>query len=838
VRGGLRSATDVQPLAGGGDAGSGFVALRLPTYISSLVGRQRELADIARVLQTARLVTLTGAGGVGKTRLALAAASTELENFADGVWLASLGSLIDPALVPHSVAAIFGVRERGGRPLLEDLVEAVRERRLLLVLDNCEHLIDASAQLVQALLQGCPGVKVLATSRERLGVPGEVHWRVPSLGAPGAAAAPLHELGQYDAVHLFVERAIAVGPDFRLTSANAAAVAEVCWRLDGIPLAIELAAAWLGTLTVDEIAARLDDRFNLLVGGGRTAPPRQQTLRGAIEWSYDLLGQPEQRLWAALSVFAGGWTLDAAEAVCPAASVRVDADERASSVLALLRQLIEKSMVVVDQTPDGTRYRLLESQHAYAKERAQAAGDLPALERRHLEWCVALAQSVTLPWPDSEQVARLVREHDNLRAALRWCINRGEAVLGLRLAVLLWPLWYTQGLYAEGRAWLGALLALPSASSPTALRARGLAFAGYLSSHQGQMSEAEALLQEGLTTAEHAGAPMEQTLCSDFMGDLARRQGDLTEAAARFERTVRLAHVAGRRLWEAWAVYHLARVHWELGDADSARATLNEAVQLSLGGSELRLDAHVLALRGRLAALDGDHQAARTFEDQSLALLRTIGDQQGLAFASLEAAASALDRGDGSQAARHLDTALKVASESGEQLVLARGMEAVARAVTTTEPHQALRLAGAAAALRASLGLQPSAPDRERLESWVREAQRRLGEAGASAAWATGERDTVAQGVALARACAQSASAGVVGSGREHSNPGLTRREHEVALLMATGLSNRQVARALAITEGTARIHAERILGKLGLRSRVQVGAWARAQGLQVEAAD
>ena len=713
--------------------------------LSSLVGRHRELADIARLLQTGRLVTLTGAGGVGKTRLALAAASTEQLNFADGVGLAPLGSLFDPALVPHAIATIFGVREFGGRPMLQEVIEALRERHVLLVLDNCEHLIDACAQLVEAVLLSCSGVTVLATSRERLGVPGELAWRVPSLGAPAPASAPLRELGQYDAVRLFVERAVAADPDFKLTNANATAVAEVCWRLDGIPLALELAAAWLGTLSVDEIAARLDDRFNLLVGGGRTAPPRQQTLRGAIEWSYDLLGQFERRLLAALSVFAGGWTLDAAEAVC--------ADEQLSNsdVLALLRQLIDKSMVVVDQTPHGTRYRLLESQHAFAKERAQAAGDLPDLERRHAEWCLALAQSVAAPWPEPEQVARLVREHDNLRAALRSCINRGDATLGLRLGVTLWSLWYTQGLYAEGRKWLGELLALPTEATPATLRARGLAFAGYLSSHQGQMSEAEALLNEGLTTAERAGAPLEHTLCSDFMGDLARRRGDLTEAAARFEGTIGLARGAGRRLWEAWAVYHLTRVRWELGDANVARATLDETVYLSSGGSEPRLDAHVLAMRGRLATLDGDHQAALAFEDESLALLRTIGDQQGLAFARLEAAASALDRGDGPHAARHLDAALALASESGEQLVLTRGLEAVARLVATAEPLQALRLAGGAGALRGSLGLHPSGPERERLESWVSDARRRLGEAGAAVAWARGQHDTVAQSLARVR---------------------------------------------------------------------------------------
>jgi predicted ATPase/DNA-binding CsgD family transcriptional regulator len=803
---------------------------RLPSYISSLVGRQRELAELARVLHTTRLVTLTGAGGVGKTRLAVAAAATEVDNFADGVWLAPLGALLDPALVPQSVAAILGIRERGGRSLLEDLVESVHNRQILLVLDNCEHLVDACAQLVQTLLQSCQGVTVLATSRERLGVPGEVAWRVPSLGAPAAAAAPLDELGQYDAVRLFVERAVAVRPDFKLTRLNTAAVAEVCWRLDGIPLAIELAAAWLGTLAVEEVAARLDDRFNLLVGGGRTAPLRHQTLRGAIEWSYDLLSEPEQRVLAALSVFAGGCSLDAAEAVC--------ADERIApgAILLLVRQLIDKSLVVADQIPGGTRYRLLESQQAYATERAQAVGDLPELERRHVAWCLALAQSVSLPWPEPEQVARLVREHANLRAALRACIKRGEAALGLRLGAALWPLWYAQGLYTEGRAWLGELLALPATATPVALRARALGFAGYLASHQGQMAEAQALLHEGLTTAERGGALLDQTLCSDFLGDLARRHGEPLEAVVWFERTTKLAHAADRRLWEAWAVYHLARVRWELAEVDATRAALEEAVQLSMHASELRLDAHVLALRGRLATFDGDHQTARTFEDESLTLLRSIGDQQGLAFVSLEAAASAHERGDRPEAAKHLDAALAVASESGEQLVLARGLESIARIATVSAPDLALRLAGAAAALRDSLGLHPSATERERLETWASAARRRLGDAAGTAAWARGRSDTVARAVARARAFAQAASAEQARSNREPSRAGLTRREHEVALLMARGLSNRQAAEALVISEGTARIHAERILAKLGLRSRVQLADWARANDIVVDA--
>src|SRR5919202_5076504 len=340
----------------------------LPSGLSSFVGREQELAEVARRLGTARLMTLVGAGGVGKTRLALGVAAGVLASYPDGVWLTPLAALADAALVPQAVAAAVGVPERGGRPLLATLTEALRRRRALLLLDNCEHLIQACAELAETLLGACPDLRILATSREPLGLAGEMTWRVPSLTLPAPPPPPPEQLSEYEAVRLFIERAVAARPDFQVTNANAPAVAQVCWRLDGIPLAIELAAAWVRTLSVEQLAARLDDCFRLLVGGSRTAPARQQTLRGTIEWSYGLLGEPERRLFSRLAVFAGGWTLEAAELVCAGepspAEPRPMRDKLAGiageEVLGLLAHLVEKSLIVVEEARDGTtRYRLL-----------------------------------------------------------------------------------------------------------------------------------------------------------------------------------------------------------------------------------------------------------------------------------------------------------------------------------------------------------------------------------------------------------------------------------------------------------------------------------------------
>jgi non-specific serine/threonine protein kinase len=394
----------------------------LPISLTSFIGREREIAEVTRLLagppSESRLLTLTGAGGCGKTRLALRVAGEALGDFPDGVWLVELAALADPALVAGAVAMAVGVREVPGRALTESLVDHLRDRTLLLILDNCEHLVAAAAGLADVLLRSCPRLRVLATSREPLGSAGETIWRVPSLTLPplSAADAPLLEpLTRYEAVRLFVERARAAVPAFAPSAENAPALVEICRRLDGIPLAIELAAARVRVFSAAQIAARLDDRFRLLTAGPRTALPRQQTLRATVDWSYDLLAEPERALLRRLSVFAGGWTFEAAEAVAAGDGIQTHA------VLDLMAQLVDKSLVIAEEQRGAVRYRLLETIRAYARDRLLEAGEAERTRDRHLAYFLGLAEEAEPRLRGAEErvtLDRLEAEHANLQAAL------------------------------------------------------------------------------------------------------------------------------------------------------------------------------------------------------------------------------------------------------------------------------------------------------------------------------------------------------------------------------------------------------------------------------------
>jgi non-specific serine/threonine protein kinase len=424
----------------------------LPVQPTSFIGREREQADVLALLDRAPLVTLTGAGGCGKTRLALTVAGSLLPEYPDGVWLVELAALVDPILVPQTVARVLGLQEQPGRTPLEMLTSYLKHRRLLLVVDNCEHLVGACADLAATLLRSCPQLRLLATSREALEVAGEALYRAPSLSMPDLAQLPSPDrLTQYEAVQLFLERAQARRADFTLTARNAQAVAQVCVRLDGMPLAIELAAARIGVLPVESIAARLDDRFRLLTGGPRTTLPRQQTLRATLDWSHDLLSRPEQALLRRLAVFAGGWTLEAAESVC-AGDVVVEGE-----ILDLLSALVNKSLVQAEGADSHHRYWLLETLRQYTLERLEAMGEEAAVQDLHLAYFLALAEEAEPQLRGPAQgcwLDRLEVEHDNLRLALGWALERHAEDGGLRLAGALWGFWSYRGHLAEGQGWL------------------------------------------------------------------------------------------------------------------------------------------------------------------------------------------------------------------------------------------------------------------------------------------------------------------------------------------------------------------------------------------------
>lgn len=480
----------------------------LPTELTSFVGREHELAEVGQLLQAARLITLAGPGGCGKTRLALKVAANVLSEFPDGVWFVDLVPVPDPARLLDAVTSALGIREDTGRSLLS-VLSRIKHGRVLLVLDNCEHLVDAVAELAVTLLGACPNLTVLSTSREALGAAGELVWRVPPLSIPASLkAANAEALLEHAAVRLFVERAAVAMPGFDLSDAVAPDVVAICTRLGGMPLAIELAATRVRFLSVGEIAVRLDDCFRLLTAGSRTGLRRQQTLRAAIDWSYELLSEAERTLWHRLSVFAGSFTLVAAEAVCEGTGIQ------AGEVLGLLGQLVDKSIVLVAGQTGQTHYYLLEPVRQYGLERLRASGEEQRLRKRHLDWYLDLALRTEPELRENHQqaaLARLEREHENLNTALQWTQANGNWEDGLRLAVALCPFWYISGRLSEGVGWLKTFMQVLKDVDPS-LRGQALFALGMLAEHQGADTDArvwfEGAVERGGAPAPEAAAPV------------------------------------------------------------------------------------------------------------------------------------------------------------------------------------------------------------------------------------------------------------------------------------------------------------------------------------------
>lgn len=509
----------------------------LPVQLTSFVGREAAITEVKRLLFSTRLLTLTGAGGVGKTRLALQLAVEQLEQFEDGVWLIELAPLSDPQLVPDTIIRLWGLRQEPDRTPMMVLADHLRSKRLLLVLDNCEHLIEACAILADKLLRHCPGLRILATSREALNIGGEIIWRVPSLSLPSPnILPPLEQLSQYEAVKLFIDRATAAQPDFRITNHNAPTVAQLCHQLDGIPLALELAAARVKSLTIEQIAQRLDDRFRLLTGGSRTALPRQQTLKAAIDWSYNLLGEKEQVLLRRLTVFGGGWKLEAAEAVCAGEGLED------YEVIDFLQQLVNKSLVMVEVQVEENRYRLLETIREYAMNQLQGAGELELAYNRYLNFFLSLAQQAEANLDGPEQIIwfdRLERDCDNFRAALRWALTKGNVSFALDLSSTLSNFWLIKNYYTEGRKWLEEALA-NSDDQPLALQAKALHWAGILAHIQSDSSEARILHQKALMIGRELGDKTKIGMSLNALGLLEMAGGNYERARSFLEEAVEI----------------------------------------------------------------------------------------------------------------------------------------------------------------------------------------------------------------------------------------------------------------------------------------------------------
>jgi predicted ATPase/DNA-binding SARP family transcriptional activator/DNA-binding CsgD family transcriptional regulator len=815
---------------------SGAGTHNLPVSLTSFVGRERELLEAKRMLAMTRLLTLTGTGGSGKTRLALEVAADLVGAYQDGVWLVDLAPLSEPGLLVQEVAGVLEVQERSGEPLLDTLFDALRSRQMLLVLDNCEHLVDGVARLVEDLLRSCPNLQLLATSREPLGVAGEVNLPVPPLSLPDPGRQmTVEELEGYGSARLFVERALYRPSAFALTPENAGAVAEVCRQLEGIPLAIELAAARVGVLAVEQISERLSDSLGLLTGGGRTLTSRQRTLRGSLDWSFALLDEPERKLFGRLAVFAGGWSLEAAQTVCPEDGIGQD------EVLDLLSELVDKSLVMVGATASGaTRYRMLEPIRQYAREKLEVGGGADEARGRHAAFFLDVAEVAEpeLAGPRSGPWAgRLKEEHDNLRAALSWVLERRETELGQRFGPALWRFWYNRDYLSEGRRWLERILA---DGDPAPERVRALEGMGWLAQHQGDIEWAKAAYEEMLELALESGDRGNVATALNSLGTLAVSTGDNERAKRYLEENLSVLQQLEEEENAATTIkrYHAYNLLGILAlneDGAPARATELWKESLALAretGDSLRIGVSLCCL-GYAAVLQGDNERATTLCEETLAFAREHEDagEEVVPETLVNLGLAALGQGEYERAISSFDEALGMSQRAGRKASLINALEGMASlAGARGEGPLAARLWGAAEKAREVTGIALPPADRALHEPRLSSARSLLGEKEWEEARAKGRAMSLEEAADYAfwrdqvdppsTPVPRDPSAG-------EPAPHLSGREREVVVLVARGLTNRQISVHLGISERTAGNHVGRILGKLRLRSRAQIAAWA-----------
>jgi predicted ATPase/DNA-binding CsgD family transcriptional regulator len=760
----------------------------LPLELSSFVGREREMSEVKELLADHRLLTLTGPGGCGKTRLALAVARNMVGGFEDGAWMVELASLADPALVTQTVASTLGVSEQLDRPLAEALVDHLEPKKLLLILDNCEHLVEACARLADILLRSCPQLRILATSREPLGMAGETAWRVPSLSLPDPDQPPsAQQLTQYEAIRLFVDRAMSALLSFNLTDRNAPSVAQICWRLDGIPLAIELAAARVAVLSPRQIAARLDDRLHLLTAGNRTALPRQQTLRGTLDWSYELLSEPERTLLNRLSVFAGGWTLEAAEEVCAGDGIE------GYEVADLLARLVAKSLVAAEEREGERRYRMLETVRQYAREKLLESGEADHVRSCHLAYFLSLAERAEPELEGQHQGAWfdvLEEERDNLQAALEWSrTNEADAEEGLRLGSALWRFWQLRGHGRAGREQLEKLLTLAGSEVPAAVRVKAQNRLGYLALLQGDDGAAQSYVEDSLAEARELGDEEQIVQALANLGELAEWRADYPRARSLLEESLALARELGDRpWWLCWVLARLADVARAEGDWERAVALCEDSRALARELQDRHGIARSLLGLARIAGTQGDHERALRLQKEALSLFRDLRDRTCMARCFEDLAWLASEQGRGERAARLFGAAEALREATGTVLV----------------PYQRTEHDRRVAAVRASLD-----------------------EAAFRTAWATGRPMPLEQAIEYAledQRVAPSTSSGAAG--------GLSPREIEVLRLVAEGLTDGQVAERLYLSPRTVGNHLRSIYKKLGVPSRAAAAREAVEQGL------
>ncbi|MGB7062844.1 MAG: protein kinase [Candidatus Zixiibacteriota bacterium] len=723
----------------------------LPLRLTSFVGRDRQMSDIKQLLGENRLVTLTGAAGCGKTRLALEATWDLLEDWPDGVWLVELAPLANPSLVPQTVAVTLGLKEETNRALTQTLVDYLKDRILLLVIDNCEHLISACATLVEELLRACPKLRILATSREGLGITGEVIYHLLPLAVPGAEAQlPLKELQQVEAVRLFVERAGAVQTEFNLTHDNAPAVVQICRRLDGIPLALELGAARVSVLPVEEIAKRLDDRFGLLTAGRKTGLPHHQTLRALIDWGYDHLSGDERKLFCRLSVFAGGWTLDAAEAVCAGQGIRKGA------VIDLHSRLVAKSLVEMEpeSAPETkkARYRMLGTVQEYARDRLREDEGDAEVQRRHRDYFSALAQEAARQLTGPEQaawVSRLEAEHENLRATIDGYLGSSpNARLALEMAGALGRYWFVRGRWSEGRTLLSEILARPDASERTSARATALDWTAWLAYWQGDFEPALALGQESLSIWQDVGDALGTAQALNNLGAVTQELGDYAKSRQYHEKSLAFRRQMGDRRAIAVSLHNLGELYLRLGNYAQARAAYEESLPLFREVGHIMGAADSLSSLGVVAENQGELDQARTYHEEALKNRRDRKDPMGTAESLHSLGELAARQGESGQARRYYTQSLAIRQKLGDRRNVADSLEALGILVAgCKDSAQAARLLGAANSLREQINAPPPPAKQEKLDRVLSSTRSAFGESAFAKEWDEGRAMSMEQAI-------------------------------------------------------------------------------------------
>jgi predicted ATPase/class 3 adenylate cyclase len=720
----------------------------LPAELEPLIGREAETESLGRLLldEDVHLITLTGPGGIGKTRLAIHVATVLLPSFESGVYFVPLAEIRDPDRIAGEIADALGVREAAGEPLLESLKENLRDRRMLLVLDNFEQMLSA-APIVAELLRASSGSKALVTSRAALRLTGEHELDVPPLALPPPGRSEiLNDVVGSAAVELFVRRARSVRPSFALDDTNAAAVAQICRRLDGLPLAIELAAARVRTLPAAQLLSRLSQRLQLLTGGARDLPARQQTLRDAIAWSYELLSEGEKEVFSVLSAFAGGFTLAAAGRLC---ALSEEAAQEAIDALA------QASLIRREDTEDNTRFMFLETIHEYARERLERSTTAESVLERHATYFLELAERIEPHLRDAQQVAsvnRLEAEHENLRAALRRTIERGEAQAAARLAGALWRFWMLRAHLSEGRMWLERTLTLTERAPVSASRrVKLLTGFGVLVRSQGDLDLAQEKLDEAVRLARNEGDQRALALALMSLGIVALHRGDYRRAHDLHAESLQLWRDQNDPWGESVALTNLALVAHSEGEFDRARALYEESLRISRALGDRFNAAVSLQNLGNAMLILGDDEAARSFVEQAVDLRRELGDPWGLATALHSLGLLALRRGDLAEAQRVFHQSLLAYRERGDKEGLAVSLEGLAAVAGARDEHErSARLFGAAEAFRERIGLPLSPAERPAYEQRVSATRANLGLKRFAAAWRAGRELTIEQAMELA----------------------------------------------------------------------------------------